>query len=201
MFDSITGALVRKDPGGVVIAAQGIGYRLNIPTRTLNALPEEGETTLYCFVIIKDDTLQLFGFQTPYERDLFTKIKTVGGIGAATALNLLSEIPPNRFLEAVAKENLALLQSVKGVGLRTAKRLVLELKDKIPWPDLPLEGTELAEPGEGPTATKTSRDLLAALQALGYPRTQAAEAASKALAACPETDKLELLIKTALRSL
>ena len=102
MFDSITGTLVCKDAAGVVVSAGGLGYRLGIPQRIQDNLPENGEITLYTHLAVKDDSLKLYGFPTPRERDLFLKIMSVSGIGAATALNLLSQIPPQEFLRAVA---------------------------------------------------------------------------------------------------
>ena len=197
MFDSITGVLVRKDAAGVVVSAGGLGYRLGIPQRILESLPEDGEITLYTHLAVKDDSLKLYGFPTPGERDLFLKIMSVSGIGAATALNLLSQILPHEFLRAVAEENAALLQSVKKVGARTAKRLILELKGKVE-----LEGFAAEEGGPPPAgASDLGKDLVAALQRLGYPRPAARDAATKALADHPQSDDLEHLLKSALSSL
>lgn len=197
MFDSITGVLVRMDAAGVVVSAGGLGYRLGIPQRILDPLPEGGEITLYTHLAVKDDSLKLYGFPTPEERDLFLKIMGVSGIGAATALNLLSQIPPREFLRAVAEENAPLLQSVKKVGARTAKRLILELKGKVE-----LEGFAAEEGGPPSTGDPDlGKDLVAALQRLGYPRPAARDAAAKALADHPQSDDLEHLLKSALSSL
>jgi Holliday junction DNA helicase RuvA len=201
MFDSITGTVVRKDPQGLVLSVQGIGYQLAVPLRSLRALPEEGEITLYTHLAVKDDSLRLYGFQTPFERDLFLKIQGVSGIGPSTAMAFLSEIPPRKLGEAVALENLSLLQSIKGVGVRTAKRLVLELKDKIAWEGLAPEDGAAPPAKEATAGGNLATDLVAALQALGYPRNAARDAASRALAARPDTEDLEELIKTALRSM
>jgi Holliday junction DNA helicase RuvA len=197
MYDSITGTLVCKDAAGVVVSAGGLGYRLGIPQRIQDRLPENGEITLYTHLAVKDDSLKLYGFPTPGERDLFLKIMSVSGIGAATALNLLSQIPPREFLRAVAEENAALMQSVKKVGARTAKRLIVELKGKVE-----LEGFAPEEGGPLPAGNKDlGQDLVAALQSLGYPRPAARDAATKALASNPQSEDLEQLLKSALSSL
>jgi Holliday junction DNA helicase RuvA len=201
MFDSITGTVVRIDPVGVVLAAGGIGYRLQAPLRTLRSLPESGEATLYSHLVVKDDALRLYGFQTPFERDLFLKIMSVSGIGAATALHLLSEITPEQFLDAVAREKIAVLQAVKGVGARTAKRLVLELKDKVEWAGLVPSEEGAAGLPQGALESNLGKDLVSALHALGYPRSAAREAASRALANHPELEDLESLLKAALGSM
>ncbi|MHC4941884.1 MAG: Holliday junction branch migration protein RuvA [Planctomycetota bacterium] len=202
MFDSITGTLVRKDPGGVVVSVGGVGYALHVPLRTWQHLPPDEEITLYCHLAVRDDSMQLYGFQHPAERDLFLKIMSVSGVGAATALNVLSDITPREFLEAIARENVTLLQRVKKIGARTAKRLVLELKGK-----LDLEGMAISSESDSsgiPQAleeSKTACDLIAALLALGYPRAAAREAASKALASHPDEEKLESLLRSALRQM
>ncbi len=200
MFDSITGTLVRKDPRGVILSAGGIGYTLLTPKSTLSALPDGGEMTLYCHLAVRDDSMKLYGFLTPIERDLFLKIMSVGGIGAALALNLLSDIPPKKFLKAIATEQLAILQGVKGIGSRTAKRMVIELKGKLDFAGV--EGLGDVEESAGlDREGRLGRDLLAALQALGYPRAAARDAAAKALSDHPESDNLEFLIRAALTAL
>ena len=201
MFDSITGTLIRIDPGRAVLTAGGIGYAIKAPLRTLESLTEGTETTLYCHLAVKDDSLKLYGFQTPYERDLFLKIMGVSGIGGQTALNLLSEIPPVNFLEALAKEKVAYLQRVKGIGARTAKRLILELKDKLEWAGLVSPEEMSAGLPVGALESELGKDLVAALTALGYPKGSARDGASRALASNPELDSLEALLKAALRSM
>ncbi|MFH2000452.1 MAG: Holliday junction branch migration protein RuvA [Planctomycetota bacterium] len=199
MFDSITGTLVRKDSAVAVIMACGIGYGIRVPLRTLQKLLEGEETTLYCHLAVRDDSLVLYGFQEPSERNLFLKIMSVSGIGAATALNILSDLPPQKFLEAIAQEKASLLQKIKKVGARTAKRLILDLKGKVDLPDI----SSSSLPDEDPDSLDSAliKDLVAALISLGYPRKFAREAALGALASCPGIDNLETLIKSALRSL
>jgi len=181
--------------------AGGLGYRLNAPLRTIDQISINEEVTLYTHLLVKDDSLKLYGFKTPFERDLFLKITSVSGVGAATALLLLSKIPPKQFMDAVNRENSALLQSVKGIGVRTAKRLILDLKGKIEWTgQVDEEGKDIASEEPAPS-TELSHDLMSALLSLGYPRAMATEAASRALTTHPETDDLEILIKTALLGL
>ena len=200
MFDSITGTVVRKDADAVVLAAGGIGYRLLAPLRTLERLPGDGEITLYSHLAVKDDSIQLYGFETPLERDLFLKILCVNGVGARTALSLLSRFPPRELVEILAGEGISRLQAVKGVGARTAKRLVLELKGKVEWA-LGLPSGETTDHPVGAREDRLGEDLVAALLALGYPRAPSREAALRALAENPGADDLEKLIKTALHFL
>ncbi len=197
MFDSITGTPIRNDSGKVVITVGGIGYLLSVPSRTEKELSAKKEATLYCHLAVKDDTLKLFGFMTSFERDLFLDITSVSGIGSATALNLLSDSPPQALIEAIATENIAQLQRTKGVGARTARRLALELKEKM---------KRLVQVGEGGATVFTpeggpAEDVMRALQTLGYPRLRARDAAAKAIATCPDAEDLETLIKTALHNL
>lgn len=201
MFDSITGPLVRKDTGGVVITAGGLGYRLQAPERTIDQLSLNAEATLYTHLMVKDDSIKLYGFKTPQERDLFLKIMSVSGVGAATGLLLLSKIPPDQFLEAISREQAHLLQSVKGIGVRTAKRLILDLKGKLDWAGFGMDADEpqLESPDERPK--ELAQDLVAALCALGYPKSTAKDAASRALMARPESEDLQDLIKTALQGI
>lgn len=199
MFDSITGTLVRKDSAIAVLLLGGIGYSIRVPSRTLLSLEEDRETTLYCHLSVRDDSMVLYGFQEPYERDLFLKIMSVSGVGPATALNILSDIPPQRFLEAIAQEKASLLQKVKKVGARTAKRLILDLKGKVDLPDI--KASDAAPDVDPSLDTALSKDLIAALSSLGYPRKHARDAAERALAAHPDCDNLETLIKAALSNL
>lgn len=198
MFDFISGTLIRKDAGGVVVSLGGMGYHLSVPQRTLSELPDSGEVTLYSHLVVKEDSLRLFGFQTPLERDLFLKIMSVSGIGAALALSLLSEITPRQFADGVARENIALFQRVKGIGARTAKRLVLELKDKMEWMEALAHVPEAEGILDGAPLGDKAQDLVAALLALGFPRLAARDAAAKALSANSEDESLENLIKAAL---
>ena len=200
MYDAITGTVTRKDAGSVVLTAGGIGFRLSVPARTLERLPDRGEVTLYVHLSVKDDQLKLHGFETPFERDLFLQILGVSGIGAAIANNLLGLLTPETLMNALVSEDAAALQRVKGVGARTAKRLILELKDRVDFtgtglPGIPADGETT---GGGARSTLAS-DLVNALTALGYPRSAAKAAAMKTLAALPAEESLEPLIKDALQ--
>jgi len=199
MIDSIRGVLARKEKGMAVLALGGIGYALQVPARTLAVLPLGEEAVLYTHLCVREDSLHLYGFATPFERALFRKIMGVTGIGAALAMNLLSELTPEQFLNAVAKENTAILQGVKKVGARTAKRLVLELKGKLDLLGAPSPAGEIEVPLHGAESSNLGQDLFSALMALGYPRNAAKEAAAKALAAHPGEDDLEILLRTALK--
>lgn len=199
MLDSITGDVVRKDASAVVLRTDGVAYRLDVPARTLESLPDSGEVTLYSHLTVRDDSLKLFGFESLFEREVFWKLTSVAGVGGATALVILSGNTPAEVIEAVVNEKHLIFQKAKGVGAKTAKRIVLELKGKVEELGI-AAGAEIAAGGTGAPGAGASvgQDLLAALVTLGFTQAQAREAAARALADHPDEDDLELLIKTAL---
>jgi len=198
MYDSITGEIARKDPSAVVLRAGGIGYVLNVPRRTLEALPEEGKTaTLYCHLSLRDDSLKLYGFESAFEREIFRKLNSVSGVGAATALLILSEFTPLKVIETIMSGEDVLFRKVKGVGTRTAQKIVIELKGKVEEMGIAAGATASGEPrGKGPSAL--GDDLLSALASLGFPRPRAREAALRVLSENPGEENIERLIKESL---
>jgi Holliday junction DNA helicase RuvA len=198
MLDSITGEVVRKDPASIVIRTGGVAYSLNVPTRVLRVLPAAGEVSLLCHLALREDSMKLYGFETVLEREVFRKLNSVAGVGAATALLILSDYTPAQIVEAIMTDNDVVFQKVKGIGAKTAKRVVLELRGKVE------ELGVAAAVGDGtiPHARPSvADDLLAALTALGFARSKARDAALKAIAENPGEEDLESLIKFALTAM
>ena len=132
MFSFISGNLIERREGSVVIDCNGIGYELTISNYTLSALPAENtKVTLQAYLQVKDDGLVLFGFASKAEREVFLKLITVSGVGPKMASTILSGITPNDLITAIITQNLTLLGGIKGIGKKTAERLLLELKTKI----------------------------------------------------------------------
>lgn len=195
MLDSITGEIVRKDAGAVVLRTGGVGFCLMVPRRTVDGLPDEGEATLYGHLSVREDTVKLFGFKSVFERELFRKLNSVAGVGGATALLLLSDFTPEEIIEAIMTDNSTRFLKVKGVGAKTAKRIVLELKGKVEEMGYaPALGS-----GEADEAVVTTgEDLLSALVSLGFPRAKAKDVSFRILADNPDEEDLEKLIRHAL---
>lgn len=198
MLDSITGEVVRKEPSAVIIRTGGIGFCVEAPRGVIERLPDAGEATLVCQLTVRDDTIKLYGFETLFERELFRKLNSVAGVGAATALRLLSELTPDQLIETIMSDNAVRFQKVKGIGAKTAKRIVLELKGKVEEIGFIAGVRSQAARGGASAGTGLGDDLVAVLSGLGYPRHRVVEAATQVLADNPESDNLETLVKAAL---
>ena len=137
MIAFLTGAVAEKGTGHCVIDVGGVGYRVAMSTSSLAALPAEGdEVTVLTHMHVRDDEMSLFGFENVEEKELFAKLITVSGIGPKVALAALSSYTPAVLVEAIAREDVALVSSVSGIGKKTAQRIILDLKDKLGVPDL-----------------------------------------------------------------
>lgn len=160
MYESIRGRLAAKEPGHAVVEAGGIGYRLLVPLSTYERLPASGGEVMFCVhLVVREDEWRLFGFATEEERSLFRACLGVSGVGPATALALLSGMPVRELRLAVATGDVTALTRVKGVGKKTAERLVVELKDAL--------AAEVAAAGHEPIRSGVPADAMAALVALG----------------------------------
>ncbi len=131
MIDSITGRIVRIRADHVVIETGGIAYRVFCPTRALSELRRGEEAVIYVHLILRDDGIKLYGFQSETERELFRALLPVGQIGPKLALQLLSALPPQGLVGAIASGDVERLTAVKGIGRKTAQRIVVELRDKL----------------------------------------------------------------------
>ena len=190
MIARLTGRLHRKSPEHLVVDVGGVGYQVLVSLQTYARLPGEGDRVeLDVYTHVREDALQLFGFGDGGERALFLLLKEVSGIGPKLALNILSGLAADELRGALREGNLARLVAIPGVGKKTAERMILELREKVP-PD----GAARAVPS-GPAGVR--EDAVSALVNLGYKRSEA----ERAVAASPTDARFEDLIREALRRL
>ncbi|HAM49318.1 MAG TPA: Holliday junction branch migration protein RuvA [Nitrospiraceae bacterium] len=168
MIGSLRGRLLSKKPDNVIVEAGGVGYLVNVPINLLSALPIEGsEVFFYVHTHVREDALQLYGFPSEDEKKIFTTLLGVSGVGPKMALNILSGIPVKDFLHALDTEDVAMLCRIPGLGKKTAHRLILELKEKLPAAQEPKD--------------RVFEDTLSALMNLGYKKSEAQEVLEMAL--------------------
>lgn len=191
MIDFVTGRIAEKGATHVVLEVGGIGLRLAMSTGSLAALPAEGdEVTVRTHLHVREEELSLFGFENAEEKALFAKLITVSGVGPKVALAALSSFRPAALADAVAREDVALVSSIPGVGKKTAQRIILDLKDKLGVPDLAALGS-FARTG----AATDARD---ALLGMGFSATEVTTALDRYDGA---PDDSQALLKHALRRL
>ena len=196
MIAYLKGNFTVKTPTMVVVEVQGVGYEVNISLHTFSAIQSLEKGTLLTCLLIREDAHLLYGFHTPEEKDLFLNLISVSGVGAATARVMLSSLPPGDITRAIIQGNEVLLERVKGIGKKTAQRLVLELRDK-----LGRQGTHAPVGTDIPTLQHNTvgEDALNALLALGIARSAAETALRKVTSAEPDITSVEQLIKRALQ--
>ncbi len=193
MITHIQGKLVEKNPTDVVIDCNGIGYLLNISLHTFSQIPDQENIKLYTHLQVREDSHTLFGFSSIAEREIFRLLISVSGIGSSTARTMLSSLTPKQVREGIAAEDVALIQSIKGIGLKTAQRVIIELKDKI-LKVYDIDEVLLSQ-------DNTSKDeALSALEVLGFNKKQAERAVDKFMTIQPDAN-VETIIKEALKSL
>lgn len=193
MIGMVEGNLLKKDPGMALIMAAGVGYRVHIPTGAFEDMGEVGQRVrLHTHLYVREDQLELFGFMTEEERDVFMVLLSVSGIGPRLALAILSALPASRLAEAIENKDVDLLSTISGVGKKTAQRLCVELAGK-------LVRIVSVGPGERPLAL-AEEEAVKALMTLGY----YPAVARKAVLAVIEEDGRKLdteeLVKRALRT-
>lgn len=192
MFDHIQGELTTKSPTQAVLTAGGVGYAFTIPLSTFDALPPRGPARLLAYLHVREDALKLYGFATEDERRLFTQLISISGIGPTTAITILNGISVDDFRQAVAGEQAALLCKVKGVGRKTAERIIVELKAEM-------EREIIERPAGRKTDVVLTADAVAAMMALGYSRSAAENAVSRAIEKLGRQAPLEDMVREALR--
>ncbi|MDB4086843.1 Holliday junction branch migration protein RuvA [Flavobacteriaceae bacterium] len=193
MITQIKGRLVEKSPTELVIDCNGLGYLVNISLNTFSLLSDSENISLYTHLQIKEDSHTLFGFYEKTERNLFRKLISVSGIGASTARTMLSSLNPEEIQRAILSENVSTIQSVKGIGLKTAQRVIIELKDKV---SLINEGSDF----NIDFANTKREESLSALEVLGYSRKQTTKVVDKLISEISEIS-IEEIIKNALNKL
>lgn len=160
MITHLKGKLVEKSPTNVVIEVNGIGYWVNISLTTFSQIPDNENINLYTHLQIKEDSHSLYGFYSKKEREIFRLLISVSGVGTSTARTMLSSLDPQQVVEAISTNNVSIVQSVKGIGSKTAQRLIIELRDKI------LKIYDLDETYVNSNNT-TREEALSALEVLG----------------------------------
>ena len=193
MITQLTGRLVEKSPTEVVIDCNGIGYMVNISLHTFSQLSSDENIKLFTHLQVKEDSHTLFGFFTIIERAVFKQLITVSGIGSSTARTMLSSLEPNQIRRAIISEDLATIKSVKGIGLKTAQRVLIDLKDKM----LNLFDSEEIQVFSNNTIKE---EALSALEVLGYSRKQSEKVIDNVIQSSPDSS-VEALIKSALNKL
>ena len=193
MITHIRGRLVEKSPTAVVIDCNGVGYFIHISLHTFSQLKDDESIKLLTHLQIKEDAHQLYGFATLMEREIFRLLISVSGIGTNTARTMLSSLTPKQIGEGIAAEDVALIQSVKGIGLKTAQRVIIDLKDKI-LKIYDIDETLLI-------SDNTNKDeALSALEVLGFAKKNSERMVVKIISNNPDAS-VELIIKEALKNL
>lgn len=131
MYEYIEGKIAEINPAYVIIDCGGIGYFINISLTTFSQIQSKKEIKLFTHFVVREDAQLLFGFQNKHEREIFRYLISVSGVGANTARMMLSSLTPNEIQKAIISDNVGLLKSIKGIGIKTAQRLIVELKDKL----------------------------------------------------------------------
>jgi len=193
MITHIQGKLVEKNPTDVVIDCNGVGYVINISLHTYSQIPDNEHLKLYTLLQIKEDAHTLYGFSSLMEREIFRLLISVSGIGANIARTMLSSLTPTQIKEAIAKEDVVLIQSIKGIGAKTAQRVIIDLKDKV------LKIYDMNEVSVSKDNTNKN-EALSALEVLGFVKKQAERVVDKILISQPDAN-VETIIKQALKNL
>ena len=193
MITQIRGRLVEKNPTYVVVDCAGVGYMLHISLQTFSALSDDENVRLFAHLSVREDAHTLYGFISKTEREVFKLLISVSGVGPSIARTMLSSMSSEKVQNAIASENVTLIQSVKGIGLKTAQRVIVDLKDKI------LKTFDIDELSLN-TNNTNKEEALSALEVLGFNRKQSEKAIAVILKDSPN-ETVELLIKKALKNL
>lgn len=195
MIAHLRGKLLSKHPNQAIVEVGGVGYDVTISVSAFSELPAPGsEVALFIHTHVREDVIALYGFLRTSEKQLFEKLMTVSGIGPKLAITILSGMPANDLAVAIRGNDLARLTRIPGIGKKTAERMVLELRDK-----LPAQGAEAA--AAMPTATPMQEDVLSALTNLGYQRPAAEKAIAVVTAKGAAQDSFDELFRQTLAAL
>ncbi len=193
MITHIEGKLVEKNLTDVVIDCNGVGYLLHISLHTYSEIPDKEKLKLYAYLLVREDSHTLYGFSSIAEREIFKLLISVSGVGASIARTMLSSLTPKQVREGIAVGDVALIQSIKGIGAKTAQRVILDLKDKI------LKVYDIDEVSVSKNNT-IKEEALSALEVLGFIRKQSERIIDKIIINNPEAN-VETVIKEALKNL
>jgi len=193
MITHLNGKLVEKNPTHVIIECAGVGYFVNISLNTFSNIKDEENISLFTHLQVKEDSHTLFGFAEKSEREIFRLLLSVSGIGSSTARIMLSSLSPAQIRDAIANGDVATIQGIKGIGAKTAQRVILDLRDKI------LKVYDIDEVSINSNNTN-KEEALSALEVLGFVRRQAEKAVDKVINQDPSLSA-ENIIKLALKNL
>ena len=192
MITQIKGKLIEKSPTELVIDCGGVGYSINISLNTYSQIGDDENIKLFTHLIIKEDSHSLYGFFKKSERSLFKLLISVSGVGASTARMMLSSLSPGEIISAIRSDSVQIIQSIKGIGAKTAQRVILELKDKVMMLD--------ESDNEHFTFGNESTEAASALEVLGYSQKQTGKILTQIVSDNPGIN-VETLIKKALNKL
>ena len=193
MITHIQGRLVEKNPTDVVIDCNGVGYFINISLHTFSDLPTSENVKLFTHLLVREDAHTLYGFSSVAEREIFRLLISVSGVGASIARTMLSSLAPEQVLDAIAQNDIATIQSVKGIGAKTAQRVILDLKDKI----LKVYGLSSISTSSSNT---NKNEALSALETLGFVRKQSEKVVDAIVKENPQAS-VEMIIKQSVKNL
>jgi Holliday junction DNA helicase RuvA len=193
MITHLKGKLVEKNPTHVIIECAGVGYFVNISLNTFSNIKDQESINLFTHLLVKEDSHTLFGFTEKSEREIFRLLLSVSGIGSSTARIMLSSLSPAQIRDAIANGDVATIQGIKGIGAKTAQRVILDLRDKI------LKVYDIDEVSINSNNT-SKEEALSALEVLGFVRRQAEKAVDKVINQDPSLSA-ENIIKLALKNL
>ncbi len=193
MITHLQGKLVEKNPTDVVIDCNGVGYLLHISLHTYSKIPDQENLKLYTYLQVREDAHTLYGFSSQTEREIFKLLISVSGVGASIARTMLSSLTPQQVKEGIDSGDVGLIQSIKGIGAKTAQRVILDLKEKV----LKVYGIDEVSTIENNT---NKSEALSALEVLGFNKKQSEKVVDKILAQEPNAN-VEKIIKDALKNL
>lgn len=191
MITFIRGRLVEKTPTELVVDVNGVGYQIFISLYTYSKISDSEEVMIFTYLQVKEDSHTLYGFCDKKERNLFTLLISVSGIGANTARNILSYIHPDELMQAIVNEDVKKIQGIKGIGLKTAQRTVIELREKV---------LKISDTIQVQTSSANAEEALSALEVLGLDKKRADKAIREYLKE-NEQASVEELIKYALKNI
>jgi len=194
MIAHLRGKLVEKNPTDIIVECGGVGYFLNISLHTFSQITSEENIFIYTYMQVREDAHTLFGFMQKSEREIFKKLISVSGIGASTARTMLSSLTPAQVVEAITHEEVDIIKSVKGIGAKTAQRVIIDLKDKL--------GEVSGDVNEIITSSRNTQkdEALSALETLGYTKKQSEKVVNRIIKEDAEAS-VETIIKLALKNL
>jgi len=193
MITHLSGKLVEKNPTDVVIDCNGVGYAVQISLHTYSMIPEGERIQLFTYMHVKEDAHTLYGFMQKSEREVFKLLISVSGVGTSTARTMLSSLSADEVKQAIATGDVPVIQSVKGIGAKTAQRVILDLKDKI------LKVFDIDDVSQ-PMSNTNKEEALSALETLGFMRKHAEKVCARIVREDPSAG-VETIIKQALKNL